>query len=87
MDAKPIRPVKLTLTFVSIHAPVMDANSQKKPPYRQRGVSIHAPVMDAKILVSCLWIAIGVSIHAPVMDANLEVYVMESSFEFQSTRP
>ena len=33
---------------VSIHAPVMDANSQIGIDNRARLVSIHAPVMDAK---------------------------------------
>ena len=36
---------------VSIHAPVMDANSFCRFCGWTKGVSIHAPVMDAKVFV------------------------------------
>ena len=56
--------------WVSIHAPVMDANPEGKDYTDQLNVSIHAPVMDANLLANRQSNVFNVSIHAPVMDAK-----------------
>ena len=56
---------------VSIHAPVMDANTKIRVSIHKHLVSIHAPVMDANLVPAAVLAAGFVSIHAPVMDANL----------------
>ena len=58
---------------VSIHAPVMDANTPNEVRIRTEYVSIHAPVMDANIKGLEPNITHRVSIHAPVMDAKRSV--------------
>ena len=49
MDAKNHNRISKLIADVSIHAPVMDANSGILTPNEARAVSIHAPVMDANI--------------------------------------
>ena len=71
MDAKADKPMPVDVLLVSIHAPVMDANTVITDKIIARDVSIHAPVMDANHLSISYLPRPNVSIHAPVMDAKL----------------
>ena len=75
------------IIVVSIHAPVMDANTKSLYLDNFKKVSIHAPVMDAKISPISIVILHIVSIHAPVMDAKVEKLKAAFDLLFQSTRP
>ena len=72
---------------VSIHAPVMGANSNSIGVSGDGDVSIHAPVMGANISDKLKAIQVVVSIHAPVMGANRCLMTWLASYQFQSTHP
>ncbi len=86
MDANKEREARERLVPVSIHAPVMDANSTTARATNANGFNPRA--RDGREPGGDTWYwRFEVSIHAPVMDANKRVSIGMLKRPFQSTRP